>query len=195
MSSCTSKATMRCSANTCSRLDIRLEARKSASRRQIREPECRRMGRAQPGRPHRPAPLCLLQPSLSGSHAPREAIAADQVASRPGADGCQRQLPGKLGKGRKERRMRTSAPQFVACEELVWIKADGSETEVVARVGAPYPDGDGAFFCPVELSGVDGRYPDIGGSGSLQSLCLAVRLLSTRLGHLLEDGERIVRPR
>jgi len=140
-------------------------------------------------------PLCLLQPSLSGSHAPREAIAADQVASRPGADGCQRQLPGKLGKGRKERRMRTSAPQFVACEELVWIKADGSETEVVARVGAPYPDGDGAFFCPVELSGVDGRYPDIGGSGSLQSLCLAVRLLSTRLGHLLEDGERIVRPR
>jgi hypothetical protein len=110
----------------------------------------------------------------------------------PGADGGRSRLSGRLGNGRKERRMRTSAPRFVACEELVWIKADGSETEVSARVGAPYPDGDGAFFCPVELSGVDGRYPDIGGSGSLQALCLAIRLLSTRLGHLLGDGERIV---
>jgi hypothetical protein len=75
----------------------------------------------------------------------------------PGADGGRSRLSGRLGNGRKEWRMRTSAPQFVACEELVWIKADGSETEVSARVGAPYPDGDGAFFCPVELSGVDGR--------------------------------------
>lgn len=56
----------------------------------------------------------------------------------------------------------------------------------------PYADGDWTFFCPVELAGVDGRYPDIGGSGSMQALCLAIRLLSTRLGHLLAKGERLV---
>jgi hypothetical protein len=49
----------------------------------------------------------------------------------PGADGGRNRLSGRLGNGRKERRMRTSAPQFVACEELVWIKADGSETALM----------------------------------------------------------------
>jgi len=90
--------------------------------------------------------------------------------------------------------MRTSHPQFIASEALVWIKADGSEESVTARVGIPYADRDGTYFCPVELQGIDGRYPDIGGSGSMQALCLATRLLATRLGHLLEKGERFVYP-
>ena len=88
--------------------------------------------------------------------------------------------------------MRTSNPQFIASEPLVWIKADGSEESVTARVGIPYADQNGTYFCPVELQGIDGRYPDIGGSGSMQALCLATRLLATRLGHLLEMGERLV---
>jgi len=90
--------------------------------------------------------------------------------------------------------MRIPEPTFIASQRLVWIKADGSENEVVASVGVPYGDGGGTFFCPVELLGVDGRYPDIGGEGSLQALSLAIRLLSTRLGHLLASGERLVHP-
>jgi len=41
---------------------------------------------------------------------------------------------------------------------------------------------------------LDGRYPDIGGESSLQSLCLAIRLLSTRLDDLLKKGGRLVYP-
>lgn len=88
--------------------------------------------------------------------------------------------------------MRTLNPQFIASEALVWIKADGSESDVTARVGIPYADQDGTYFCPVELQGIDGRYPDIGGSSSMQALCLATQLLATRLGHLLEKRERLV---
>lgn len=88
--------------------------------------------------------------------------------------------------------MRTPEPKFIASTTLIWIKADGSQTEVIARVGSPYEARAGTFFCPVELQGADGRYPDIGGAGSLQSLCLAISLISKRLGHLLEAGERLV---
>jgi hypothetical protein len=59
-------------------------------------------------------------------------------------------------------------------------------------VGAPYLAEGAMYRCPVELVGVDGRYPDIAGDGSLQALCLAIRLLATRLGHLLQAGERLV---
>jgi hypothetical protein len=50
------------------------------------------------------------------------------------------------------------------------------------------------FRCPVETIGLDGRYPDIGGESSLQALCLAIRLLSTRLDDLLKKGGPLVLP-
>ena len=88
--------------------------------------------------------------------------------------------------------MRTTQPTFIASEELVWLKADGGEVKVVARVGIPYKDDEDLYRCPVELDGVDSRYLDIAGQGSMQALCLALSLLATRLTHLLEDGERFV---
>ena len=90
--------------------------------------------------------------------------------------------------------MHVADPSFVASEELVWLKADGSEVRLIARVGIPYKVDDHLFRCPVELVGLDKRYPDIAGGSSMQALCLATSLLATRLSHLLEDGARLVYP-
>jgi hypothetical protein len=79
----------------------------------------------------------------------------------------------------------------VGTEEILWIKKDGGEVLITAKVGRPYQvDGD-TWSCPAELKGVDKKYPDIHGSGSMQALCLAIGLIKMRLGHLLEDGETL----
>ena len=88
--------------------------------------------------------------------------------------------------------MRTSAPNYIATEQLLWLKQDGTRTFVVARLGLPYPAADGNWACAAELQGVDARYPDVFGASSMQALNLASALLATRLGHLLEHGERLV---
>lgn len=88
--------------------------------------------------------------------------------------------------------MRVADPSFIASEELVWLKADGSEVKLIAMVGIPYKVDEDLFRCPVELVGLDERYPDIAGGSSMQALCLATSLLATRLRHLLDDGERLV---
>ena len=88
--------------------------------------------------------------------------------------------------------MRVPDPSFIACEELLWYKADGAEIKLTARVGVPYRiDGD-HYRCPVELVGLDGRYPDVAGDSSMQAICLATNLLARRLTHLLENGERLL---
>ncbi len=88
--------------------------------------------------------------------------------------------------------MRTTAPNYIATEQLLWLQPDGSQTRIVARIGLPYPVDDGTWACAAELQGVDPRYPDVCGASSMQALNLASALLATRLGHLLERGERLV---
>lgn len=90
--------------------------------------------------------------------------------------------------------MQTSEPRFIASNELIWLKPDGSEVTVIVRVGMPYqPDGH-EYRCPVEIVGFDGRYPDIAGESSLQALCLAIQLLATRLEELQKEGGSLVYP-
>ena len=88
--------------------------------------------------------------------------------------------------------MRTSAPNYIATEQLLLLKQDGTRVFNVARIGLPYPADDGTWACAAELQGVDPRYPDVCGASSMQALKLASALLATRLGHLLERGERLV---
>ena len=88
--------------------------------------------------------------------------------------------------------MRTTAPNYIATEQLIWLQPDGRRARVVARIGLPYPVDDGTWACAAELEGVDPRYPDICGASSMQALNLATALIATRLGHLLERGERLV---
>jgi hypothetical protein len=88
--------------------------------------------------------------------------------------------------------LKTQEPKFIASEEITWLKKDGSEVRVVARVGTPYQMGGGGWRCPAQLEGADSRYPDVVGESSMQAISLAMRLIASRLGHLLEDGERLV---
>jgi hypothetical protein len=90
--------------------------------------------------------------------------------------------------------MRIVEPSFLAGFDLLWLKPDGSEVTITARVGSPYQSDGREYRCPVETIGLDGRYPDIGGESSLQSLCLAIRLLSARLDDVLAKGGRLVHP-
>ena len=83
---------------------------------------------------------------------------------------------------------------FIAEQELLWIKRDGSEVSLHARIGAPYPAEGGVWACPAELIGLDGRYPDIVGESSMQALSLAIRLIGRRLGHLIHSGEHLAYP-
>ena len=88
--------------------------------------------------------------------------------------------------------MRTTAPNYIATEQLIWLQHDGSQARIVARVGLPYPVDDATWACPAELQGVAARYPDVCGASSMQALNLATALIATRLSHLLERGERLV---
>lgn len=90
--------------------------------------------------------------------------------------------------------MRTDAPKFIASERILWIRSDGTEQVIEVRIGEPYQRDAQSWACPACLDGVDGRYPDIVGANSLQSLTLALRLVASRLGHLLADGEQLVYP-
>jgi hypothetical protein len=89
---------------------------------------------------------------------------------------------------------RTGTPKFIAFERILWLRKDGTEQIIEAKIGEPYQCDAQSWACPASLEGVDGRYPDIVGANSLQSLTLALRLVATRLGHLLADGERLVYP-
>lgn len=79
----------------------------------------------------------------------------------------------------------------IAKEMLVWTRKDGTRISIVAQIGKPYQLNDTEWACPAELQGVDGQYPDIKGVGSMQVLCMAIHLIKSRLGHLLDDGEDI----
>jgi hypothetical protein len=89
---------------------------------------------------------------------------------------------------------RTDTPRFIATEEILWLQQDGSEVLLVARVGTPYPVDDHTWACAAALDGRHERFPDILGAGAMQSLCLAISLLRSTLGHLIARGERLVHP-
>jgi len=87
---------------------------------------------------------------------------------------------------------RISTPRFIASDDILWLRADGTEALIQARVGEPYQIDAQTWACPAELLGVDGRYPDIVGGSSLQALSLAIKLVATRLGHMLSDNAQLV---
>jgi hypothetical protein len=89
--------------------------------------------------------------------------------------------------------LKAENPTYIATEEILWVRADGTEVLIQARVGIPYKSSS-AWACPVALMGVDEQYPDIVGESSFQSLNLAMRLIRQRLGHLLDAGEVLTYP-
>jgi hypothetical protein len=96
---------------------------------------------------------------------------------------------------KRRRRLKKSMKKFpitdpVAEREIIWIRKDGVETKIIAKVGRPYQVGEKEWACPMHLAGVDLRH-DCHGAGSIQALVLAINLIRMRLGHLLEKGEKL----
>ena len=87
--------------------------------------------------------------------------------------------------------MSPNFPEPIATEEITWVRKDGSTSQIKVFIGRPYQLEDGDWACPTLLDGVDSRYPDVMGSSSVQSLSLAIRLVATRIFHLLDDGETL----
>jgi len=90
-----------------------------------------------------------------------------------------------------EAKMKINSPNIIGTENIVWLRADGSESLIEIKIGMPYPL-DSDWACPLFLNGIDGRLEDIMGVSSIQSLNLALRLAKQRLSYLLESGERLV---
>jgi len=85
-------------------------------------------------------------------------------------------------------------PVFIATQSILWLRSDGTEVMIEAKIGTPYMVDERTWACPACLEGVDGRYPDIVGEGSFQALSLAMRLIANRLGHMLKDSAQLVYP-
>ena len=85
-------------------------------------------------------------------------------------------------------------PVFIATQSILWLRSDGTEVMIEAKIGTPYMVDERTRACPACLEGVDGRYPDIVGEGSFQALSLAMRLIANRLGHMLKDSAQLVYP-
>lgn len=83
---------------------------------------------------------------------------------------------------------------FIATQSILWLRPDGTEVMIEAKIGTPYVSEGQTWACPACLEGVDGRYPDVVGEGSFQALSLATRLIANRLGHMLQDGAQLVHP-
>jgi hypothetical protein len=85
---------------------------------------------------------------------------------------------------------RTEFGAVIASMHFVLKSADGRVCDVNLKLGAPYHVGETTWACPCELEGLEPRYPDMHGEGSLQALCLALALVQNRLRDSIEDGWR-----
>ena len=86
---------------------------------------------------------------------------------------------------------KTDAPA-IAKIDLIRIRKNGERVSVSVEIGQPQKASDSVWRTPVALPGLDGRLSDICGEDSLQSLCLAVEVVRTRLAATIESGERLV---
>ena len=81
----------------------------------------------------------------------------------------------------------------VASLTLVGIERDGRRFDIHIGIGQPYEDPDKkAWRCPVALTGIDNRLPDLAGGDSFQALCIAVNFVRRRLRDTAERGVRLV---
>lgn len=81
---------------------------------------------------------------------------------------------------------------IIASSQFLVVSETGEETAVLAQIGRPYEDNDGVWRCPVALTGLHQKLPDIGGEDPIQALCLAASLLRDLLEGVQEKGGRIL---
>jgi hypothetical protein len=80
----------------------------------------------------------------------------------------------------------------VASTTLLVITATSEETFVTAAIGQPYRAATGEWLCPVRLTGLHERLPDMAGADSLQALCMAASLVRSLLEAVVDEGGRVL---
>lgn len=76
----------------------------------------------------------------------------------------------------------------VIAEEFLIGMLGSERKEIVLQIGRPFYDEDGMGRCPVAIWGLNGRYPDIHGEGTIQALYLACELVSEVILQSCEQG-------
>src|SRR5207253_7549268 len=79
----------------------------------------------------------------------------------------------------------------VASTEVLCIAADGREFGARIAVGRPYRATSGEWRCPVAMSGLQERLPDMAGEDSLQALCMVPSTVRVLLEHFVEQGGQL----
>jgi hypothetical protein len=87
-----------------------------------------------------------------------------------------------------------TAGDWIANCCLLLVNSDHTERALTVRIGRPYELGDHEWACPVETDGLHGRHPDIHGTDSLQSLCLAASLVRRLLQDFVARGGKVLHP-
>jgi hypothetical protein len=77
----------------------------------------------------------------------------------------------------------------IVSEQFILLRSDGVRTVLVVEIGHPYVVDEIESRCPARIEGLDPQYPDITGESRLQALSLALRLIQTRLEHVIERGD------
>jgi hypothetical protein len=83
-------------------------------------------------------------------------------------------------------------PDQLASAELICVAADGTQFDVRIAVGRPYEAPSGEWRCPVAMSGMEERLPDMAGEDSLQALCMALSTVRALLEHFVEQGGQLL---
>jgi hypothetical protein len=78
---------------------------------------------------------------------------------------------------------------FVAEQEILWRRSDGSSKVITAKISAPSSRTDGGWSCNVRIDGIDDRNSEVAGGSSIQAVKLALDELSSRMRHLIYSGE------
>jgi hypothetical protein len=76
---------------------------------------------------------------------------------------------------------------------LLLIHGDGAETDLIIRIGMPIRRG-GDWASPCEIANLEPQYEDIVGADAVHSICLALKLIRSRLLSLIAKGNNLCLP-
>lgn len=79
-----------------------------------------------------------------------------------------------------------------ATRSVVAVAADGREFTLKLAVGSPYEVDPMHWACPVSMTGLHARLPDVAGVDSWQATQLAFGLIADLVRGFLEDGGRLM---
>ena len=80
-------------------------------------------------------------------------------------------------------------PDFIVTE-LVAVNPDGSQFDIIIRIGKPFVD-DGPHVCVTQMAGVDDKPRRTYGEGPMQALHLALQRVRENLAFVEQRGARV----